>query len=89
MNIRFNEIRIESIINYWWPSFQELSHEYVANEKEDNYKEPRTSRGGVYGIHLQITETCLAFLLFALSLRCLISAITDISHERDNHGNAL
>lgn len=49
MNNRFNEIRIESIINYWSLSFQQLFHEYVANEKEDNYKKPRASRGGVYG----------------------------------------
>lgn len=66
-----------------WKIFQV----YVANEKEDNYKELGASKGDVYGTFAN--NRYMARLSFVpLTLR-LILTITDISRERDNHGNAL
>lgn len=89
MNIKFYEIPIRNIITIISPFFfVERYFKYLANEKEDNYEEElRASRGDVYGTFAN--NRYMPRLSFVpLTLR-LILTITDISRERDNHGNAL
>lgn len=84
-NIKFYEIPIRNIIINRLLFCSKIFQEY---EKEDNYKELRASRGDVYGTFAN--NRYMPRLSFVpLTLRCLISTITDISRERDNHGNAL